>query len=245
MKAEWDDAPLRVREKANHTGLIISMIATCGLAAGLSYLVAPDVTVETYTKAKDAAQQLLHIGDPETKPSSPPQDLQPTQTQNAYQQQSHINGEAVDSTPQQQQEQRVRQPSEGQTVFNDNNYQPRTNVNTMESRHVARNSQESIRRESAQQRRSEQSRGLNGRNNVTLKWRDARGRETFWYTSFTYRRSHIDNGSFCVNYGPGSIEYRTCRKAAKEWLKGRCGNGNRMQDDWQRMYCLAANGFRT
>ena len=127
---------------------------------------------------------------------------------------------------------------ERQTSFSDDNYVPRRDVNVMESRHVREYARTESRRVE-----SPRSRGLNGTGQVTVKWEDARRRVTRWRTSYTYRNSRIDNASFCSNYRRGSIEYRTCRKAAKAWLGERCGNANRVGSERQRMYCHAHNGF--
>lgn len=126
-----------------------------------------------------------------------------------------------------------------QTSFSDDNYVPRQDVNVMESRHVREYAQ-------VQPSRGEQarSRGLNGTGTATFTWEDARQRLSRWQTSYTYRNSLIDTASFCTNYRRGSIEYRTCRKGAKAWLGERCGSGNRVGDERQRMYCHAHSGFR-
>tara|TARA_R110000764_G_scaffold8776_11_gene29046 strand:+ start:8737 stop:9474 length:738 start_codon:yes stop_codon:yes gene_type:complete len=245
MKAEWDDAPLRVRNKPNHAGLAISMIAACTMAVGLCYWAAPELTAQVAADLKRTALQVLNRGQEEPPPTYTP--IEPAQSPpaNVYQHESGITAEdmriALENAQRYQQAQRASQ-SGRQTDFNNDNYQPRTDINTMESRHVT---VASYRQNAPAQVRRVSNSGLNGTSQVTLKWRDARGRESRWPTTYTYRHSQIDNDSFCRNYGRGSIDYRTCRKAAKEWLNGRCGSGNRVQRGWQRMYCLAANGFRT
>jgi len=262
MKAEWDDAPLRVREKPNHLGLAVSMIAACTLAVGLAYWAAPELTVQAFEEIKRTASSTLS-SQPVTK-KKPIEAEQPTvktsprvkspQTLEEFQAMVD-NGEPIFFNTEEEAlrflvdvEQYPRAstqsgPSgERQTDFNDGNYEPKNDINTMESRHVTVASYRQ--NASAQVSRASNS-GLNGTSQVTLKWRDARGRESRWPTTYIYRNSQIENDSFCRNYGSGSIDYRTCRKASKEWLNGRCGSGNRVKGEWQRMYCLAANGFRT
>ena len=133
---------------------------------------------------------------------------------------------------------RAEAPGGRQTSFNDDNYVPRPLVNVMESRHVRQYAQ-------SQPRRIEQprQRGLNGTGTATFFWEDARGRRSRWQTAYSYRNSLIDTASFCSNYRRGSIDYRTCRKGAKAWLGERCGNGNRVAGERQRMYCHAHSGF--
>ena len=133
---------------------------------------------------------------------------------------------------------RAEAPGGRQTSFNDDNYVPRPLVNVMESSHVRQYAQ-------SQPRRIEQprQRGLNGTGTATFYWEDARGRRSRWQTAYSYRNSLIDTASFCSNYRRGSIDYRTCRKGAKAWLGERCGNGNRVAGERQRMYCHAHSGF--
>lgn len=133
---------------------------------------------------------------------------------------------------------RVEASGGRQTSFSDDNYAPRQLVNVMESRHVRQYAQ-------SQPRRIEQprQRGLNGTGTATFFWEDARGQRSRWQTAYSYRNSLIDTASFCSNYRRGSIDYRTCRKGAKAWLGERCGNGNRVAGERQRMYCHAHSGF--
>jgi len=85
--------------------------------------------------------------------------------------------------------------------------------------------------------------GLNGTGSARFYWDDARGDREHYSSDFSYRNSQINNSTFCTNYRRGSIEYRGCRKAAREWLKRQC-DSDRHRDDWHRMYCFAASSFR-
>ncbi|UGV31638.1 hypothetical protein LO767_03805 [Halopseudomonas aestusnigri] len=38
MKAEWDDAPIRVRKQNNHAGMVVSVVLTLGIFGGAAYL---------------------------------------------------------------------------------------------------------------------------------------------------------------------------------------------------------------
>lgn len=125
-----------------------------------------------------------------------------------------------------------------QTSFSDDNYVPRRDVNVMESQHVREYAQ-------VQPQRAERprQRGLNGSGVAHFRWEDARRRITRWQTTYTFQNSRIDTTSFCSNYRRGSIEYRTCRKGAKQWLGEQCGSGTRVADERRRMYCHAHSGF--
>ena len=38
MKADWDDAPIRVRKKTNHVGILVSVAMTLGIFGGAAYM---------------------------------------------------------------------------------------------------------------------------------------------------------------------------------------------------------------
>lgn len=59
------------------------------------------------------------------------------------------------------------------------------------------------------------------------------------------RDNHIDYGSVCGNHRRGSIEYRECRKGAKQWFKGQCValDKARGQEPTRERYCSAAEEF--
>ncbi|MGE6322250.1 hypothetical protein ACQKEF_18595 [Pseudomonas oryzihabitans] len=57
--------------------------------------------------------------------------------------------------------------------------------------------------------------------------------------------NRIDYGSVCGNHRKGSIEYRECRKGAKQWFKERCAElrNNQWRELLKDRYCSAANGY--
>ncbi|WP_454253708.1 hypothetical protein [Pseudomonas sp. Marseille-Q7302] len=57
--------------------------------------------------------------------------------------------------------------------------------------------------------------------------------------------SRIDYGSVCGNHRKGSIEYRECRKGAKQWFKGQCAALGKAkgQELTRERYCSAAEEF--
>lgn len=85
--------------------------------------------------------------------------------------------------------------------------------------------------------------GLNGNGHASFHWEDARGDRTRYSSQFSFRNSEIDNSTFCTNYRRGSIEYRGCRKAAREWLQGQC-RSDEHEGEWHEMYCFAGSSFR-
>lgn len=52
----------------------------------------------------------------------------------------------------------------------------------------------------------------------------------------------VDASSVCLNYRQGSIEYRNCRKVAKQWFKNQCREG-RNAEAARQQYCSAASSF--
>lgn len=54
--------------------------------------------------------------------------------------------------------------------------------------------------------------------------------------------NEVDGSSVCLNYRRGSIEYRECRKGAKQWFKNQCRGGGNSEMARQR-YCSAASSF--
>lgn len=57
--------------------------------------------------------------------------------------------------------------------------------------------------------------------------------------------NRIDYGSVCGNHRKGSIEYRECRKGAKQWFKGECTLLKEAKEKklMREKYCSAAEGF--
>jgi hypothetical protein len=57
----------------------------------------------------------------------------------------------------------------------------------------------------------------------------------------------IDSSSVCLNYKRGSIDYRECRKGAKQWFKDQCQQAGRGAGEGggitKRRYCSAASTF--
>ena len=73
-----------------------------------------------------------------------------------------------------------------------------------------------------------------------------------WDGRGTYRATwdvldnEVDASSVCHNHRKGSIDYRECRKGAKQWFKKQCrdAQGRRGSDDSaKRRYCSAAASF--
>jgi hypothetical protein len=55
--------------------------------------------------------------------------------------------------------------------------------------------------------------------------------------------NEVDSSSVCLDYRRGSIEYRECRKGAKQWFKDQCRAADSNSDTKRRRYCSAASSF--
>lgn len=118
--------------------------------------------------------------------------------------------------------------TERQTVFSDHNYTPSRSVNSMRS--VVKD-----------QRKSEPATAPKlERKTEKVRWLDARGTETEYRMYYQHDGSTLDFASVCSNHRSGSITYRNCRKAARQWFGTKCNGGS----STGKMYCHARNAFR-
>src|SRR5690606_39533493 len=74
----------------------------------------------------------------------------------------------------------------------------------------------------------------------TVRWIDPRGAEEKYDLYYEHDGSSVTFASVCSNYRSGSIDYRTCRKAARQWFGTRCNTASSVG----RMFCQASNAFR-
>ena len=80
----------------------------------------------------------------------------------------------------------------------------------------------------------------NGTENQLIPGWDGRGT---YRATWDLLDNEVDASSVCRNHRQGSIDYRECRKAAKQWFKQQChaaeGRGN-SNDAARKRYCSAA-----
>lgn len=126
-----------------------------------------------------------------------------------------------------------------QKAFNDSNYTPKQPMNTYSPptyKEVASQSQSQTRR--VQRERDGQ-------------WIDKWSGGARYYAEWEIINNYIENTSVCANHRRGSIDYRECRKGAKQFFKEQCkGWCDRYQSDrkpWgdlmKQRYCSAASNF--
>lgn len=226
MKADWDDAPRRVKKgKKDHR--VLRVMAITAFMAGGALLVFMNMTWEldkpVYLSWKEYADaEHLTAFRREAPPVVvAPEPYVPPRTAEAYFW-DEVERERADSPAR-------------QTSFDDANYTPSNQINIIQSVPVNPSSRSS----------GSQLQGLTGSQPVFVHWEDARGRRTTWQTAFEFHNSRIDNHTFCLNVGKGSLEYRDCRKGAREWLKVQCRSSANLAVERRRMYCHAHSSYRT
>ncbi|SDR70012.1 hypothetical protein SAMN05216198_0106 [Halopseudomonas litoralis] len=224
MKADWDDAPRRVRAMRK-SYFSLSVAIAVGLVIGILFMAdrngwstyfSRQIAPSTNTNESTAAS---------VSPASA-----------ALQRSTPTPEQAFRNDIEQKRQTAYVESARRQTSFNDGNYRPRTDVNTIPSSTASHAS--AARKPQARQQ------NLNGSRNVTLRWIDAR-RSSYWWTgNYRWRDNLIINEDFCANgrHRKGSMEYRTCRKAAKTYLKDQCRAQSAQA--YRRMHCLAEGSFR-
>ncbi|MDY0251250.1 MAG: hypothetical protein RBR45_14545, partial [Pseudomonas sp.] len=110
-----------------------------------------------------------------------------------------------------------------QTVFNDDNYQPKGLVNSITPPPSRYYKAESA-RSNAQDRAV--SRSFNApitTRTIPWQWKSVKTHRSGIFT-YTQTHSGIDTIRVCANYQTGSFIYRDCRKAAKRYFQEVCSN---------------------
>lgn len=118
--------------------------------------------------------------------------------------------------------------AERQTSFSDRNYTPSRHINTMSSV-ITKAPKQDV----AATRKIEDE-------TEKITWTDARGAQTEYRMYYEHDGTLLDFASVCSNYRTGSIDYRNCRKAARQWFGSKCNGGSAAG----KMYCHARNAFR-
>ncbi|MDH4870988.1 hypothetical protein [Pseudomonas sp. BN515] len=231
MKSDWDDAPPRLKVSKGNGGVgswLFAVILGTSVGVGLLHLAGVPIPF------LQNSQQVAQIEQPQEEPSSLPafEELDPNQP----------TAEEMfwSSVKQQETERKARIK---QTDYNDQNYTPRQPDNVV--------SMEGMRQSSAYQQPIQQtttrSRTVEKHGEWIVKWSGG----TRYYATWTIVNNYIDGGSVCGNHKRGSIDYRECRKGAKQFFKDECRAwGERWQSDREprsdrikQRYCSAANSF--
>ncbi|NWL75489.1 hypothetical protein DM872_01280 [Pseudomonas taiwanensis] len=231
MKSDWDDAPPRLKafKGRNEIGkwLITGLIGTIS-TAGLLHLAGARIP---FLQGSTSTAQLEQ---PQEEPSSLPPFEEPAPNQPTAE-------EMFWSSVKQQETERNARIK--QTDYNDQNYTPREPDNVV--------SMEGVRQSSAYQQPIQQATTQSRTIEKHGEWIDKWSGGARYYATWTIVNNYIDGGSVCGNHKRGSIDYRECRKGAKQFFKDECRVwGERWQNDrepqsdrMKQRYCSAASSF--
>lgn len=132
-----------------------------------------------------------------------------------------------------------------QADFNDNNYTPKRAENIVDT--------SALRELSELNQNPQVSRQVSSSKTVerTGEWVDMWGGGGKYYAEWTAINNRIDGSSVCSNHQRGSIDYRECRKGAKQYFKDQCKawdkkydrSGDAVSDGMKDRYCSAASSF--
>lgn len=234
LKADWDDAPYRVRRdgKSPLVRWLAPGVVGSALVFGLLHLAG------------------VHFAFPrfDDRPTEPPAEYTHTETPSVTDQNQANTPTAeeqfwADQRLKEEQRRAQAQAQQRQTDFNDSNYTPRQPDNVVSMEGV----RQSIAYQQPNQQTTTRSRSIEKDGEWIEKWSGG----ARYYATWTVVNNYIDNGSVCGNHKPGSIDYRECRKGAKQFFKAECRNwGERWQQDresssdrMKQRYCSAASSF--
>ena len=250
MRSDWDDAPeyLRSRKKQGPWRFLAILGIGSTVIGALALTFGKPIVLDM-----NQIKQGIHIGG---KPLFKPEPAQPQHMQPISQPSiASYEAPAVEpaSAPQQRQlsqeeiawlkQATARASHPRQTSFDDNNYTPKqpASIYTPAAVHqvtaAAPTTNERRARTVNRERTSKWIKSWNGGTNYLAEWMAA--------------DNYIDGTSVCGNHRRGSIDYRECRKAAKQYFHEQCRtwrarfDGDR-KDHSERMrtrYCGAASNF--
>ena len=194
MKANKDDRLYTVKPKKRVNWYLLSLLAAL-IAGGLFYLTENPTEKPTIKERNmpGATKQLL-------------KDSKPGATK-----------ELLESPF------RETESTEKQTVFNDQNYQPKGSINTI-APPPSRYYEQGQARTNAQIRELQRSfNGVNNTRSIPWSWKSQKSHHSGTFT-YVERSGRIYTPSVCANYKYGSLIYRDCRKAAKKYFKDACSS---------------------
>ena len=250
MKSDWEEAPDYIRNNKKQSPWRTVVILGVGSAITwvLIAIFAKPIVIDV-----NQLKQAIHIGgqpifseqpvqppaqaysDPAAPIRLPSIPLDPVQQQFA-EQQSRADIEWSE-------QQAAKTAARLQNSFNDGNYRPQQPANTYTpstTHRIAQAPQQTQQRQTKQvsrERTSKWIKGWNGGTNYLAEW--------------VAINNYIDSSSVCANHRKGSIDYRECRKAAKQHYHEECRTwraryDNDRNDHSERMkqrYCSASSSF--
>ncbi|WP_282876236.1 hypothetical protein [Pseudomonas peli] len=245
MKSDWDDAPdyIRNNKKQSPWRMVVILGVGSAITWGLIALFAKPNVIDV-----NQLKQAIRVGGQPVLSEEPAQTysepLQPIQEASAPFEPA---AQVAPPSPSQSaiewsEQQAAPEIASGQNSFNDDNYTPKqpANIFTPTDYKQVASVSTSNERKSKPVRREQ-----------TAKWIKGWNGGTNYLAEWVAVNNYIDSTSVCANHRRGSIDYRECRKAAKqhyheECRKWRVKYENDRKDHSSRMeqrYCSAASSF--
>jgi hypothetical protein len=234
MKADREDGPAFLRpQKKNHLPFILAFITTSTVFWILVALYGKPIVVDLNMlwgainpkKAAPVAEATYQSQFPEFE------EIKPNKTA------EELFWASVN-------EKQLQQPKVRQTEFNDNNYTPKQAANIVTAQ---ASPQANTYQNSPQQSRTTQNRTVDYDSHWIDKWSGG----ARYLAKWTAINNYIDGTTVCANHKRGSINYRECRKGAKQYFKEQCrawddrweNDRSPHSDRMKQRYCVAASSF--
>lgn len=230
MKADRDDAPYRAWERDSGKKRVTSVaIAGClitGIAIFIGYKFIPNKAdpLNVQDSPYESRYEFTEL----------PQQTGPTAEEIFW---------ADQRKREQAQREEEKKAQARQTVFNDSNYEPKGAINVV--------STEGIRESEAYEQEESRERTIYRNIEHMTTWIKGWNGGTSYQVSWTSINNHIDGRTVCNNFRRGSIDYRECRKAAKQHFHEECRtwrarykeSRSDQSDSMKTRYCVAASSF--
>lgn len=246
MKSDWDDAPdyLRSKKKPGPWRMVAILGVGSAITWGVIAMFAKPIVINV-----DQLKQAIHVDgkplfsqQPAPQPYSEPEDpirlpsipIDPPAQRVAY--------EPV-SQPQPYASIQWSKDDKSPKYEFSNNYTPKQQINTYTppaTHRIAQAPQQTQKRQAKQVRNERTSKWIKG-------WDGGKNYLAEWLSVNNY----IDGTSVCANHRRGSIDYRECRKAAKQHFHEECrtwrarydSDRKTSSDRMKTRYCSAASSF--
>lgn len=244
MKAERDDAPGYLRTKRDSPW---RMVAVLGLGSaifwGLVALFAEPIVIDV-----NQIKQGIRIGGQPLFSQQPNERYSPPAQVNQETPAPFEPAEQVARPPLSQAEIEWFEENEAfaiersKNIFNDNNYKPKQPQNT-----YSPPTYEQV----ASSQNTSQSSSHRAQRERDGQWIDKWSGGARYFAEWEILNNYIDGTSVCANHRRGSIDYRECRKGAKQFFKEQCKGWRDRYDsdrkDWsyrmKQRYCSAGSNF--
>lgn len=252
MKTNRDDAPdyLRSKKKPGPWRMLAILGVGSAITWGVIALFAKPIVINI-----DQLKQAIHVdgkplfsqqsatqlySEPKQPLSLPSISLDPPAQQVVYQPANKIQPH---TSIQWAKSEKAKANTSAKNEFNDSNYIPKQPVSTY--------TPPVIQKIAAAPQRTEQRKTKQVSRERTSKWIKGWNGSTNYLAEWISASNYIDGTTVCVNHRRGSIDYRECRKAAKQHFHEECrtwrarydSDRKTSSDRMKTRYCSAASGF--